>query len=358
MKIVVSYLDVRLSMTLPKKWKLGPVRRILVEYLASPTARKLGLGPASDVEIEVDGAAVAPDTTIVAAVADGCVVRVVERRPRTPCAEGARVVSRHAFATYLTSKGEDCVSCGERKTWRGVRFGAYLVCDGHGGRSASAAAAANLVARLCTALDATANADAPPLEALVAALPGAIAHAFEATDADCSARGSGSGCTATLVLALPGAAARAAAAFAADSDDEGDGARAHAYDDGAVGATLLVCASVGDSLAYVAAGGQAGRPAPLSVDHRLDHNAEEARRCGDAAHRDWPGACLRLAPGGLMMSRALGDGDTPLALGTPQLRAALCGGAARVVLASDGLWDVVDEPQVRGGLGKGSWGGQ
>ena len=41
-----------------------------------------------------------------------------------------------------------------------------------------------------------------------------------------------------------------------------------------------------------------------------------------------------------MMSRALGDGDTPLAVAAPELRCCLCPpGGCRVVVASDGLWD-------------------
>ena len=41
-----------------------------------------------------------------------------------------------------------------------------------------------------------------------------------------------------------------------------------------------------------------------------------------------------------MMGRALGDADTPLAIATPGIRCALCPpGGARVIVASDGLWD-------------------
>ena len=52
---------------------------------------------------------------------------------------------------------------------------------------------------------------------------------------------------------------------------------------------------------------------------------------------------MRLWPGGLMMSRTLGDADAkPFASCVPELRCALLpehGG--RVIVASDGLWDTI-----------------
>ena len=167
----------------------------------------------------------------------------------------------------LTSKAEDFVSCSENECWRGVRFGAYLVCDGHGGQAAAAAATAKLVAATLAALDARAPPGGEPLAALAAHLPGAVVDAFVATDADCRGGRGGAGSTATLVLLLPGAAAAAAALAGYDSDDE---APARQVAEGCRGAALALCASVGDSLAFV--DGLA-----LSHDHRLDRNAAERR---------------------------------------------------------------------------------
>ena len=109
MKLTITYLDVRLALTVPKKWRAGPVRRLLAEYLGSPTARKLGLGPGSDVGLEIDGASVALDAAVGAAIRDGCVVRVVDRRERAAAGDGhgARVISRYGTAKHLAERGTD-----------------------------------------------------------------------------------------------------------------------------------------------------------------------------------------------------------------------------------------------------------
>ena len=230
MKITITFQDVRLAMTLPKKWKKGPVSEILTSYLASPTAKRLGLCASSDVFLEGgDGRRLAAEAVVGECVRDGDVLRVKARPPAggdeaaAAAAAGdaaGEPATRHAWAKQLTSKAEDFVSCAESESWRGVPFGAYLVCDGHGGQAAAAMASAKLVARVVAALDrrAAARPREAAVEALVRELPSAIVDAFLETDGDCAR--TGAGCTATLVIVLPGPCAAAAALSGYDSDDE------------------------------------------------------------------------------------------------------------------------------------------
>ena len=102
MKIIISFQDVRLSMTLLKKWKRGPVSAILESYLQSPTAKRLGLDASSDVALERgDGSRLGGTAIVGESVRDGDVLRVRaagEPRPGAGGACGARVASRHAWA--------------------------------------------------------------------------------------------------------------------------------------------------------------------------------------------------------------------------------------------------------------------
>jgi len=113
---------------------------------------------------------------------------------------------------------------------------------------------------------------------------------------------------------------------------------------------FVVCANVGDSHAFLYTGVQTLR---LNADHRLDANKLECERV-----KAVPGSSIdnqetrsekgpaRLYPGGLMMSRTIGDRSAPAAIATPEVRIAYlppCGG--RVVLASDGLWDIASGKQ-------------
>lgn len=340
MRITVVCEEAALSMTIPKKW--GALKQVVESYCASPTGKRAGLSPESwaEVALEAGGKRVAASASIAGSLRDGDVLRVVRKESATPLA-------RSACAKHLTRKAEDFASVHDDCEWRGVRFGCYVVCDGHGGQAAAQSAKQTLLTKLLAALD---RRDGDPCKVLASQLPAAMTEAFEAVVVD-----DGSGCTATMVLVLPGSVAAAAAGFEVDSDDEDPIATPELpskaeLDAVAERAVLVVCANVGDSLAYID-DWSAKPPRLLSHDHRLERNASEQQRCraagglvakeetadSQAATTKKP---LRLWPGGLMMSRVLGDNDAPQAIATPEVRACLVAdGAARVLVASDGLWD-------------------
>jgi serine/threonine protein phosphatase PrpC len=118
----------------------------------------------------------------------------------------------------------------------------------------------------------------------------------------------------------------------------------------------LFVAGAGDARAVlVAADGSALR---LTTDHVADDGAERARvlaAVGEAAaglKQLAPGGGWRLGGAGLAVTRALGDADAAAASGltpAPTVTARrLAGGPARdaaLILASDGLWDVVPDAE-------------
>lgn len=107
----------------------------------------------------------------------------------------------------------------------------------------------------------------------------------------------------------------------------------------------VVTANVGDSLAFVDCGSEVHQ---LSGNHRIDENAAERKRLeaagGDIASSEVDGhPCgpLRIWPGGLAMSRTIGDRHAGARVtAEPSVCQVSIGRAgARLVLASDGLWD-------------------
>jgi protein phosphatase 2C family protein 2/3 len=112
----------------------------------------------------------------------------------------------------------------------------------------------------------------------------------------------------------------------------------------------VVCANVGDSHAFLYTG---SKTLMLNADHRLDANKGECERI-----KGVPGCSIdnqetksekgpsRLYPGGLMMSRTIGDRSALAAIATPEVRIAyLPPSGGRVVVASDGLWDIATGKQ-------------
>eukprot|EP00884_Botryococcus_braunii_P009673 jgi/Botrbrau1/18707/Bobra.0386s0033.1 len=113
-----------------------------------------------------------------------------------------------------------------------------------------------------------------------------------------------------------------------------------------VGWELLV-ANVGDSCAYLDTGSEIIQ---ISGNHRLDGNRAEIERCEAAGCKVSPSLLegkpvgpLRVWPGGLAMSRTLGDADAgPVVLADPEVRqVTIPAKGARLIIASDGLWDAV-----------------
>ncbi|XP_072997000.1 probable protein phosphatase 2C 9 [Typha latifolia] len=105
-----------------------------------------------------------------------------------------------------------------------------------------------------------------------------------------------------------------------------------------VGPTQIVVANCGDSRAVLS---RKGVPIPLSTDHKPDR-PDELQRIHAAGGRViyWDGARVL---GVLAMSRAIGDGYLkPFVISEPEVTVAERGEEDEcLILASDGLWDVV-----------------
>ena len=111
----------------------------------------------------------------------------------------------------------------------------------------------------------------------------------------------------------------------------------------------LVTANVGDSHAFFYSGVQTTM---LNADHRLDANkgeCERIRRAGgriDNQETKTEKGPSRLYPGGLMMSRTLGDRSAPHAIATPEVSVCvLPPSGGRIIIASDDLWDIATGKQ-------------
>jgi len=215
----------------------------------------------------------------------------------------------------------------------------FCVFDGHNGPHAAAAAADSILAALATRLpgppplselasdsgDATAaDLACPAAAAWRGEVAAALAAAFHDVQVSWAGRGALGGCTATVALVL---------------------------------GRLVTVANVGDSLGLLDTGASV---VPVTGDHRVHNSRREQERvraaggvvtrvaetgsgpAPDAARGLGP---LRVWPGGVANSRAIGDFDVQpgLLLAAPQLtqlRFPVEGG--RLLLASDGVWDCVD----------------
>jgi serine/threonine protein phosphatase PrpC len=202
--------------------------------------------------------------------------------------------------------------------------------DGHGGKACAEHCAATMLGHLLHALDkpGPVNVDDHPDDAFEARLPAALRDAFAACDAEFLAKDIHSGATATVVV---------------------------------VHGRCVTTAAVGDSLATIDLGVSCGFAAPaarLSPEHRLDTSAFERERivaCGGevraTAFEDGkPVGPLRVWPGGLAVSRTIGDRDGKRGgvVSEPEVSRVVVPDEQpgfRITLASDGLWDAVTVKQ-------------
>eukprot|EP00892_Ulva_mutabilis_P006457 jgi/Ulvmu1/4183/UM019_0162.1 len=132
-------------------------------------------------------------------------------------------------------------------------------------------------------------------------------------------------------------------------------------DSGTTATVCLICgmdvvtANVGDSLAFLDRGNAVHQ---LSGNHRIDDNAFERKRLKDAggeiSQSEVDGhACgpLRIWPGGLAMSRTIGDRHAGSRVtaepSVSQIRVGAAG--ARITIASDGLWDAFNNNDLQEG---------
>lgn len=210
----------------------------------------------------------------------------------------------------------------------------FAVFDGHGGKRAAAWAHAHLVSNLLLELArartegaAGSGTDSSPLsvDACTGMLDGAAVDAFHRTDAaflrQAAARGMPDGSTAVTCMVQ-----------ALDARAGGKADR------------RLLVANLGDSrCVMVRADGSA---LALSSDHKPNRPDERARVQAAGGQVVYAG-CWRVQ-GDLAVSRAFGDAHLKNfgVSATPELSAIrLTPRDAFLVLASDGLWDVVDEQQ-------------
>ncbi|XP_024369090.1 probable protein phosphatase 2C 5 [Physcomitrium patens] len=192
-----------------------------------------------------------------------------------------------------------------------TKFGAFMVFDGHNGPASAIYSRDHLLKDVMSFMPQNLTRDE-----WLAFLPRAMVAGFVKTDKDWQKFGQTSGTTATLVI---------------------------------VDGWTVTAACVGDSRCVLDAQGVA---TPLTIDHRLDSNEEEQERIrasgGEIGRiKIYDGEIevgpLRVWPGGLCLSRSIGDmdvGDYIVAVPhVKQIKLSPAGG--RLIIASDGVWDAI-----------------
>ncbi|XP_022774161.1 probable protein phosphatase 2C 12 isoform X2 [Durio zibethinus] len=183
--------------------------------------------------------------------------------------------------------------------------------DGHNGSAAAIYTKENLLNNVLNAIPTDLNRDE-----WVAALPRALVAGFVKTDKDFQERAKTSGTTVTFVI---------------------------------IEGWVITVASVGDSCCIFES--SEGGIYYLSADHRLECNEEERERItasgGEVGRLNTGGGAeigpLRCWPGGLCLSRSIGDMDVgEFIVPVPyvkQVKLSMAGG--RMIISSDGVWDAL-----------------
>lgn len=185
------------------------------------------------------------------------------------------------------------------------------IFDGHNGSAAAIYTRENLTNNVLAAI--------PPnltSEEWTAALPRALVAGFVKTDKDFQTKAARSGTTVTFVI---------------------------------IDGWVVTVASVGDSRCILESA--EGTVYFLSADHRLDANEEEVERVtasgGEVGRINIAGGAgigpLRCWPGGLCLSRSIGDTDVgEFIVPVPHVKQVkLSNAGGRLVIASDGVWDAL-----------------
>lgn len=183
--------------------------------------------------------------------------------------------------------------------------------DGHNGSAAAIYSKENLLNNVLGAIPPDLNRDE-----WIAALPRALVAGFVKTDKDLQERARTSGTTVTFVL---------------------------------IEGLVITVASVGDSRCILES--SEGEIFYLSADHRLETNEEERERItasgGEVGRLNTGGGTqigpLRCWPGGLCLSRSIGDMDVgEYIVPVPHVKQVkLSPSGGRLVISSDGVWDAL-----------------
>ncbi|KDP38368.1 hypothetical protein JCGZ_04293 [Jatropha curcas] len=220
----------------------------------------------------------------------------------------------HGHASQ-SKKGEDFTliktEC-QRVVGDGVStYSVFGLFDGHNGSAAAIYTKENLLNNITSALPPDLNRDE-----WVAALPRALVAGFVKTDKDFQSKAQTSGTTVTFVI---------------------------------IEGWVITVASVGDSRCILESA--EGDVYYLSADHRLECNVEERERItasgGEVGRLNTGGGAeigpLRCWPGGLCLSRSIGDVDVgEFIVPVPyvkQIKLSTAGG--RLIISSDGVWDAL-----------------
>ncbi|KAF2324401.1 hypothetical protein GH714_013642 [Hevea brasiliensis] len=198
-----------------------------------------------------------------------------------------------------SKKGEDftllkteCQRVGDGST-----YSVFGLFDGHNGSAAAIYTKENLLNNVINAIPPDLNRDE-----WVAALPRALVAGFVKTDKEFQSKAQTSGTTVTFVI---------------------------------IEGWVITVASVGDSRCILESA--EGDIYYLSADHRLECNVEERERItasgGEVGRLNTGGGAeigpLRCWPGGLCLSRSIGDVDVVIFRG------------GRLIISSDGVWDAL-----------------
>ncbi|KAH7676500.1 Protein-serine/threonine phosphatase protein [Dioscorea alata] len=190
-------------------------------------------------------------------------------------------------------------------------FSVFAIFDGHNGVSAAVFAKEHLLDHVLSAIP-----QGISREEWLRVLPRALVAGFVKTDIDFQRKGEVSGTTATLVV---------------------------------VDGSTVTVGCVGDSRCILDS--RDGVVSLLTVDHRLEENAEERERVtasgGEVGRLNLCGGQeigpLRCWPGGLCLSRSIGDTDVgEFIVPIPHVKQVkLSSAGGRLIIASDGIWDAL-----------------
>ncbi|KAK1263588.1 putative protein phosphatase 2C 12 [Acorus gramineus] len=190
-------------------------------------------------------------------------------------------------------------------------FSVFALFDGHNGSAAAIYTKENLLNNVLSAIPSDLSRDE-----WLAALPRALVAGFVKTDKDFQEKAQTSGTTVTFAI---------------------------------IDGWVVTVASVGDSRCILESA--EGAVFSLSADHRLDANEEEVERItasgGEVGRLNTGGGAeigpLRCWPGGLCLSRSIGDMDVgEFIVPVPYVKQVkLSNAGGRLIISSDGVWDAL-----------------